>query len=148
MTYFSEREEGECPRENADIGEGAWGGIQALLRARIADGSFGASYSETCPDGGGPESAFWLAMRGENPALQQNVLYDLSEEPPRTLDILDMIEFCWRCIGKPIRGSYHDFFKHYHLRFDVEAGQDEFCDAINRIFAATAWLTNSRSTAG
>lgn len=45
-----------------------------------------------------------------------------------------MIEFCWRCIGKPVRGGYHDFFKHYHLRFDVEAGRDEFREAVNRIF--------------
>ena len=138
MTYFSERENGERPRESAEISEEAWGGIQALVRARIADGSLGAGYGENCPDGAGlvgtDESAFWLAMRGENPALHQNVLYDLSEEQPRTLDILDMIEFCWRCIGKPIRGGYHDFFRHYHLSFDVEAGQHEFRDSINRIF--------------
>ena len=39
MTYFSEREEGECPREHEDICEGALGGIQALICARIKDGS-------------------------------------------------------------------------------------------------------------
>lgn len=54
MTYFSEREEGERPRQNEEIGEGAWGGIQALVRARIEDGSFGAGYPETCDDGAGP----------------------------------------------------------------------------------------------
>ena len=138
MTYFSEREEGERPRDQADIPQNAWGGIRALVRARIVDGSLGASYSETCPDGGGPtgtdEIAFWLAMRGENPALQQDMLHDWSEDMPRTLDILDLIEFCWRCIGKPVQVSYHDFFSHYHLRFDVEAGQDDFREAINRIF--------------
>lgn len=138
MTYFSEREEGERPRDREKIPRDAWGGIRALVRARIADGSFGASYSETCPDGGGPtgtdENGFWLAMRGENPALRQDMLHDWSEEMPRTLDILDMIEFCWRCIGKPVQGSYHSFFSHYHLRFDVEAGRDEFREAINRVF--------------
>ena len=138
MTYFSEREEGERPRDQEEIPQDAWGGIRALVRARIADGSFGASYSETCPDGGGPtgtdENGFWLAMRGENPALHQDMLHDWSEEMPRALDILDMIEFCWRCIGKPVQGSYHRFFSHYHLRFDVEAGRDDFRDAINRIF--------------
>ena len=138
MTYFSEREEGERPRDQEEIPDDAWGGIRALVRARIVDGSFGASYSETCPDGGGPtgtdENGFWLAMRGEIPALQQDMLHDWCEEMPRTLDILDMIEFCWRCIGKPVQGSYHSFFSHHHLRFDVETGRDDFREAINRIF--------------
>lgn len=138
MTYFSEREEGERPRDQEEILQDAWGGIGALVRAQIADGSFGASYSETCSDGGGPtgtdDNGFWLAMRGENPALRQDMLHDWTEEVPRTLDILDMIEFSWRCIGKPVQESYHSFFRHYHLRFDVEAGRDDFREAINRIF--------------
>jgi hypothetical protein len=45
-----------------------------------------------------------------------------------------MIEFCWRCIGKPQRGGYHKFFGHYHLEFDIEAGRAEFAEAVNRIF--------------
>ena len=138
MTYFSEREKGERPRDQEEISDNAWGGIRALVRARIVDGSFGARYSETCPDGGGPtgtdENGFWLAMRGENPSLQREMLQDWSEEMPRSLDILDMIEFCWQCIGKPIQISYHRFFSHYHLRYDVEAGRDDFRDNINRIF--------------
>ena len=138
MTYFSEREEGECPREHEDICESALGGIQTLVCARIKDGSFGASYPATCDDGASPigsdESAIWQAMRAEIPTLQQRPWDDLSEEPPRTLDILDMIEFCWRCIGKPICGGYHEFFKHHHLQFDIEVGRDDFRDDVNRIF--------------
>ena len=138
MTYFSEREEGECPREHEDICESALGGIQTLVCARIKDGSFGARYPATCDDGAGPigsdESAIWQAMRAEIPTLQQRPWDDLSEEPPRTLDILDMIEFCWRCIGKPTYGGYHEFFKHHHLQFDIEVGRDEFRDDVNRIF--------------
>ena len=47
-----------------------------------------------------------------------------------------MIEFCWRCIGKPkpIRNGYHEHFNHHHLDFNIEAGRDEFRDDINRIF--------------
>lgn len=74
MTYFSEREEGKRPRENEEIGEGVWGGNQALIGARIENGSFGASYPETCPDGAGPvgtdEGALWQAMRAEIPNLE------------------------------------------------------------------------------
>jgi hypothetical protein len=138
MTYFSEREHGERPRNNEAISEGAWGGIQALVRARTEDGSFGASYPQSCPDGAGPvgtdEAALWQAMHADIPDLQERPWLGNSEEPPATLDILDMVEFCWRCIGKPVRAGYHDFFKHYHLNFDVDTGQQEFQENINRIF--------------
>jgi AbiJ N-terminal domain 4 len=73
-------------------------------------------------------------MRAENPNLQEPPWHHIHQQPPSTLDILDMIEFCWRAIGKPVRGSYHDYFSHYHLRFEVEVGRNEFRDAVNRIF--------------
>ena len=151
MTYFSEREEGERPREIAEIAEPAWGGIRALVVPESRTAHLARATAKlalmACSRGYG-RSTFWLAMRGENPALQQHVLYDLSEGPPRTLDILDMIEFCWRCIGKPIRGGYHEHFKHYHLRFDVKAGRDDFCDAIIAYSEEMASHTNSPSKAG
>ena len=138
MTYFSEREEGAIPRDNEEIGDSAWGGIQALIHARIGDGSFGVSYPITCSDGGGiigtNEGAFEQAMRADIPNLQEQDYHPWNEKPQRTLDILDMIEFCGRCIGKPIRKGYHKFFNHHHLDFNIKAGQDEFRDAINRIF--------------
>lgn len=137
MTYFSEREEGERPRNQEQIGEAAWGGIQALVRARIEDGSFGASYPEACPDGRGPigtdESTFWQAMQAEIPDLPERPWYGTVDELPGTLAILDMTEFCWRCIGKPIQGGYHSYFGHHHLTFDVDAGRAEFAEAVNRI---------------
>ncbi len=144
MTYFSEREEGEIPRENEEIDDNAWGGIQVLIQAGIDNGSFGAKYPITCDDGGGitgtNEGAFEKAMRADIPSLQAREYQSFlgnrtwNKKPQRTLDILDMIEFCWRCIGKPIRKEYHEYYKHQHLDFDIEAGQDEFRDDINRIF--------------
>ena len=138
MIYFSEREEGESPRENEKIDEGAWGGFQALVHSLIEDGSFGASYPTACEDGAGPvgsnDDAVWKAMRADIPNLQVNPRYGISEDTPQTLDILDMIEFCWRCIGEPIRKSYHEFFRHHHLDFDRKAGQDKFQSNVNRIF--------------
>ncbi len=136
--YFSERENGERPRDNEDIDEGAWGGIQALIFSRIEDGSFGASYPATCEDGHGPigsdEDTFWKAMRAEIPTLEQRPWYEPVKEPPRTIDILDMVEFCWRRVGKPVRIGCHSYFSHNHLQFDIEAGQDEFRDNVNLIF--------------
>ncbi|GIK82741.1 MAG: hypothetical protein BroJett024_38460 [Alphaproteobacteria bacterium] len=138
MTYFSEREQGERPRESEAIGEGAWGGIQALIRSRVEDGSFGITYPETCDDGAGPvgtdANSLAKAVRAEIPAFAEPPWYGWSTDVPDTLAILDLIEFSWRTIGKPIKGSYHSFFKHHHLSFDIDAGRDEFREAVNRIF--------------
>ena len=138
MTYFSEREKGECVREHEDISTIAWGGIQAQIFARIEDGSFGASFPETCIDGpfvvGTDKNSLWQAMRAEIPNLQDCPWYTSSEEAPQTLDILDIIEFCWQQIGEPIRDIYHQHFKHYHLLFDVELGRDKFREKVNEIF--------------
>lgn len=138
MRYFSEREEGERPREREEIGDGPWGGILALIRARIEDGSFGASYPVACEDGRGPtgcdENAFWRALWADVPTLQEDGRFEFFDKPPRTLDILDTIEFCWRCVGHPVPGKYHEFFDHYHLRFDIEGGRGEFRESVNRIF--------------
>ena len=138
MTYFSEKEEGEHLREYEEICEGAWGGIGALIYARVKDGSFGASYPATCEDGRGPtgcdERAFWRALQAEVPTLWEDHWSDPFLELPRTLDILDTIEFCWRCVGEPIRGRYHDFHDHYHIQFNVKSGRSKFRIDINRIF--------------
>ena len=73
-------------------------------------------------------------MRAEIDGFEERPWYGPAGEPPRTLDILDLIEFCWRCIGKPERRSYHDYFRHHHLTYDIDAGRAEFAEAINRIF--------------
>ena len=59
---------------------------------------------------------------------------DMPDIQPSTLDILDLIEFCWKSVGKPIPSSSHSFFSHYHLAFDEEAGRSEFRDEVETIF--------------
>ena len=90
MTYFSEREEGEIPRENEEIDDNAWGGIQAHIQVRIDDGSFGAKYPTTCNDGGGTigtnEVAFERALKAHIPNLQEQEYHPWNEKPQRTLD--------------------------------------------------------------
>lgn len=138
MSYFSEREEGVKPSNIEFVGQAAWGGLQALIRARADDGSFGATYPEACPDGRGPigtnEHSFWQAMQAEIPGLTERPWDSSPGNLPKTLDVLDMVEFCWRCIGKPVKRGYHEHFGHYHLIFDIEAGQVEFTESVNRIF--------------
>ena len=134
MTYFSEREKGELPREKEEIDYRIWAGVEALVDGRINYGSFGASYPTKCPDGegitGSDGDAVWRAIYAEIP----NLYHQQVGNPPRTMDILDMIEFCGRSIAMPIRKGYHDYFKHHHLDFNIEEGRNEFRADINRIF--------------
>lgn len=137
MLYFSEREDGEIPRSNDEISNDVWLGIRSLIQARVEDGSFGASYPENCFDGpiaiGTDREAFNNAMQAHVPGLP-DWPWTAQDESPSTPSIMDMIEFCWRCIGEPIPLEYHDSGRHNHLRFDILAGRRLFSTGVEEIF--------------
>lgn len=147
--YFSDRQRGAKPRTEENISPAVWGGVVALIQSLIATGAFGAKFPDACPDGAGTsgtdENTLRLAVQAEMPglmwplkaAIRMEESYLSEEKPfaPDTLVVLDFIEFCYRSVAKPIQGSYHSFFRHYHLSFDSEAGKEEFRGDINRIFA-------------
>ncbi|MFC0403061.1 AbiJ-NTD4 domain-containing protein [Paraburkholderia rhizosphaerae] len=60
-----------------------------------------------------------------------------SHEPyaPPTLLVLDFLEFVWANVGKPVKVEYHSYQRHHHLRFDIEEGQADFCEDVNRLFS-------------
>ena len=150
MRYFSEREVGESPRESEEIGANVWRGVLTVIRNRVATGSFGVQFPELCDDGpfvcGADMGMFEDAMRAEIPGLagvsdqesgyRQLTLAELvrPDNQPSTLGVLDLIEFCWKSLGKPIETDYHSFFGHHHLAFDEEVGRDEFRDQVETIF--------------
>lgn len=136
--YFSEKQKEPAPRQNERIDETVWNGLRTVINERIKDGSFGAHYSKTCDDNicdiiGTDGRALMDAMRAEIPSLPENILGSGGFEMIDTRDILDLIEFCWRCVRKPIRCYYHEHFRHHHLDFDEMAGREQFRDAVNRI---------------
>lgn len=138
MTYFSDRELGERPRAQEEIGEGPWGGIRVLIETAIDDGSFGIDYPDGCPDGRGPTGTnrytFDTAMRAEIPNLPEEPWRYGWHGVPEAVDILDMIEFCWRHVGEPSNATYHDFFGHFHLTYNRDMGRFKFREQVNLIF--------------
>lgn len=142
MKYFSDRENEEKPRKDEEINEQVWKGIQAEIESRVADDSFGKSFPVDCPDGhgvtGNNEANLLKAMLARVPNLSKYGLAPWNcRDKPQTVDILDLIEFCWKNIAhaQPKPGGYHPFFGHDHLQFDVEEGQKKFREAINEIFS-------------
>lgn len=134
--YFSDREQGPRPRTVEEISEAAWGGIIALIRARVADGSFGFGYPEECPDGRGTsgchEDSFFLALRGEVPEIPLPLRPD---KLPPAVAILDLLEFSHRAVARPVQLDRHGYYGHHHLTFEREEGQAGFQEDVNRILA-------------
>ena len=144
MLYFSERETGIPNRAEEEISDTAWKGICAMLSSRMSEGAFGMKYPIVCEDYGDVIGANWEqfddAALAEIPNLnrakydREPLIASLRDKQPSTLDILDLIEFCWRNVSKVEIVWYHDFFMHNHLAFDGNAGRNEFREEIERIF--------------
>jgi hypothetical protein len=134
MPLFSERERGPKPRTTEEISQGVWDGILAVIRTRLDDGSFGLSYPETCGDGnaicGVNERSFEAAIVGYNlpSPLKRSDVRD-------AFAVLDLVEFSFEKVARSKPGSYHDYWKHYHLSFNQEEGRASFREEINRIFS-------------
>lgn len=140
--YFSDREQGPRPRTEEVISHIAWGGVVALIQSLISAGAFGAKFPAICPDRKGAtgtdENLLSLAVRAEIPGLTwplETTAEQMQAFAPNTLLVLDLIEFCYQAVGKPIQGSHHDIFGHYHLSFDIKDGKKAFRSEINRIFS-------------
>jgi hypothetical protein len=133
--YFTDREFGSSPRTQETIRQAVWGGLYALILARLADKSFGRRFPESCPDGYGTvghnEQMLRLTVAAEIPGLE----WPLSpENVPETPTILDLLEFVAASIAAPVEGYYHSYFQHHHLSFDREEGLRRFVEDVESVF--------------
>ena len=147
--YFSERETGSMPRTANTVSPQVWGWIVATVNSLASSGAFGEKFPEVCSDGscvtGTDQEAFGLALQGEVPDIEwplqtthpeeRGSSYGTNPFAPDTMAVLDFVQFCYAHVSRPIQGSYHSYFKHYHLSFDAKRGRVEFRKGVNRIFA-------------
>ena len=148
MEYFSDKEAISNSQTIDLVTPAAWGGIVALIQSLVATGAFGQKYPEICSDGDGPtgtdERSFVPALKAEVPDIQWpletekrepgGLSYEKKPWAPETMAALDLIQFCYQAVAKPIQGGYHSYFRHHHLSFDEEAGKESFREKINTIF--------------
>jgi len=135
MPYFTDRNQGPIARTETEIPEPVRRGIVSLIISRATDGSFGLAFPYQCPDGEGVAGADTNNLRD---VLAAHRLYDPFENrsaPPSTFELLDLIEFSYDKIAKPIQGRYHPFYRHHHLSFDQAEGRAAFRSEIDTIFA-------------
>ncbi|HDX9057250.1 TPA: stationary phase or STEss regulating sigma factor [Klebsiella michiganensis] len=151
MEYFSDKERGPVPRNINDIPHNVWEAIVEYINSLCDKGYFGRNFPDYCPDGmvpiGTDEKKFKVALLAEIPKLSwplQTTIdepgrYYRSESSPYVpdyIEVLDLIQFCFEHIGKPIEGKYHNFFEHYHIDdFDINEARIEFVNRINNFFS-------------
>ena len=148
--YFSDRERGPRPRTEQEIGQVVWVGIVTIVEALARQGAFGRSFPEQCPDGtaicGNNERSLKGAIEAELDGLtwplptehkvEDDIFSNYEPWHPEVLIALDLVEFVWRIVAKPIiTGSYHEYHRHHHYTFDEDAGRDAFREDVNRVLA-------------
>lgn len=125
--YFSERENGVQPQNSEEIPLNFWRGFSYYIDDRTNDGSFAEKFPIDCRDWpiavGTNSKSLMVALKAEFKNIkipfQDNV-------KPSDLEVLDLIEFFYKYISKPISKEYHEYFKHYHLlNFDASEGNSQ-----------------------
>ena len=128
----------------------------------INSAAFGAKYPERCPDGqavcGGNADNVGAAVRAHMPGLSWSLELSRLDDTaliagykpyaPPTLTTLDFVEFVWQHVAKPVVGWHHEFYRHHHLTFDVDAGRDEFREQMNTLFALVQLLVRKNAPHG
>lgn len=149
INYFRKLIQDSGNRSGEGFSPDVWGGIVSLVNTLVATGAFGANYPELCPSDhipiGTDEKAIGLAVQAEIPGLKWPLAttytihhgFHISTYPyaPDTQQVIDLIEFCYRIVAKPIKNSHHKEFDHYHLGFDEETGKQQFLADINKILS-------------
>lgn len=134
--YYSERFEGEMPRESDEVSSVFWGGFVAFIESRSRDGWFAERYPVHCSEAPLPvdtdSDSLGAAFRAHNP----RVTWPLdAQATPELLDVLDAIEFFGRIISQPLDRHFHKFPQHRHIiAFDRREGFLEYQREVNTMF--------------
>lgn len=110
--------------------------------------NLGEKFPDYCQDGNGvcgtDVQQLYSVLKYRIPDLYRNDYSYGTSLVPSELDdynqyaLLDYIEYIAQNMNTVVRGSYHDFFKHYHLTFnDTPADFERFRKEINDIFTMT-----------
>ncbi|WP_233958295.1 AbiJ-NTD4 domain-containing protein [Pectobacterium versatile] len=153
MEYFSDKENGPVQRNNSEITIKIWAGLVSCINVLVNKGYFGKHFPEECPDGQGCIGTdaidFKAVLQAEIPNLDWPLVVEVEDDHsslswgrntvpfiPDYLDIMDLLQFCYKHVAAPVKGGYHDYFNHYHISgFDVDIGREEFLQKVNTIFA-------------
>lgn len=161
MKYFSDKEGFHNGSISFRISADVWNGIAVIVNSLMGNNLLAKDLPKQCPDGNGicgvDEQSFYMAAfaiisgtqnllpknGGDIQYLSTNSLFDNPFESKEeiekkkvcfTYDVLDFIEFTYRHINDVQNGAYHDYFKHYELKFPgTTVAREKFVSDINEI---------------
>lgn len=161
MPYYSDR---ECVKSQIILSEhitiNVWNGIAGIVNRLISNNNLAKDFPRRCPEGNGiygvDEHNFYTSTKaiiptinflpqdGDIENLSNNYFdtnpfeeSDISNEKKIQFeyDVLDFIEFVFKHICDVENDHYHDYFKHYELKFPTTTlVREQFVSDVNEIF--------------
>lgn len=134
---YSMREFGVAAQTRTELVDAAWGGLIAIVQSLVNTNGFARSYPSVCEDYPGQIVGTDLDTLALALADHTGIAMPLDmRKVPSTANALDLVEFAYAHIAqaRPQVGGWHEFFKHDHLEFGIQAGQQSFLEEINRLF--------------
>jgi len=145
-SFYTDRTKGPVPRLREDIPETAWRVLAALVRRRVEGNWLAKEFPTPCDDGNGIWGTNEELLSDTLEALIPELSWSLDQNAPDTETVLDLLDFVGQHIAFPVEESWHSFFKHHELSFDVRKGRVAFRRDVEEIFARTgiAYQIDSR----
>ncbi|MGH3717537.1 MAG: hypothetical protein ACRDRI_01615 [Pseudonocardiaceae bacterium] len=135
-SFYTDRTKGPTPRLSEHIPEAAWLAIAALVESRIDDNWLAKEFPDLCIDGNGISGTNHRRLSGTLNALIPELGWPLHQNSvPDTETVLDLLDFVGQRVALPVEESWHSYFRHHELSFDVRKGQDDFRADVEQIFA-------------
>lgn len=120
MEYFSDKERGPVQRINNEVTTKVWAGLVSYINVLANNGYFGKDFPEECPDGQGCVGTevkdLKAALQAEIPNLDWPLATEVESEEssswfrdmvpfvPNYLDVMDLLQFCYKHVAIPVKG--------------------------------------------
>lgn len=136
MSYFSERENGELPRDKQEIDTKFWAAFVGFVSSYVSKNYFVEKFPNNCSETSFPIGINNQAIKAIFEAEISGISWPLLDYiVPKTNQAIDAVEFFARHISKPTNTVYHEYGRHNHLlSFDRKEGYAEYRDDVNRLF--------------
>ena len=131
---FTERHGQGKPRTSEILDDAARTGLLGLVSSLIDQDWFGLSFPAKCPDGtanaGCDTHNLRTMMAGYGVIWPQGGREDM----PSDGQVFDLLEFTYETVAFPLKGGWHDYYRHHHFDYDQPQGRGRFQSDVNRIF--------------
>lgn len=134
-SFYSDRTNGSVARANEVLPEVTAHGLKALVQRRIAGDWLARDFPSNCPDGNSVAGTNTYDLGPDLSALIPGVSWPLWQEAISDETLFDVVEYTGQRLAKPSHGAWHEYFKHFELEFDENAGRRQFREDVNMLLS-------------